>query len=64
MKIAALTKRWWVRSILGLGAILLAIGAILLVSHFHSKKSVERYKDQLRAAGEKLSISMTCCRRE
>ncbi len=56
MNIAALTKPWWARFILGLAAILLAIGAILLVFHFRSKSSVERYKNQLRAQGEKLNI--------
>jgi hypothetical protein len=47
-------KRWWVKLLLVLAAVLLLASAWLATSSVHSKSAVERYKDQLRAAGEKL----------
>jgi len=49
-------KRWWVKLRLGLGVILLVLLAWLLASSIYPKNGVERYKDQLRASGEKLTI--------
>jgi len=42
--------------LLGFGAILLVLLAWLLSSSIHSKSAVDRYKDKLRAAGEKLDV--------
>lgn len=49
-------KKWWVKLLLGLGVILLILATWVLSLSIHSKNSVDQYKDQLRAAGEKLSI--------
>ena len=49
-------KSWWVKLLLGLGAILLVPLVWFLTSGVHSKNAVDRYKDKLRAAGEKLSV--------
>jgi hypothetical protein len=49
-------KKWWVKFLVGVGLILLAIAVWLSTSGLHSKNAVEHYKDQLRAAGEKLNI--------
>lgn len=49
-------KNWWVKIVLGFAAILLVLAASLLTSHLQSKSAVERYKDQLRAEGEKLTV--------
>lgn len=50
-------KRWWVKPVLFLGAILLALSTLLLSSRVRSKNAVERYKDELRAKGEKLNVN-------
>lgn len=49
-------KSKWVKIILVLAAILLVLTTFLLSSHAHSKSAVDRYKGQLRAAGEKLNV--------
>jgi hypothetical protein len=49
-------KKWWVKLLLGLGAILLVLLAWLLSSSVHSKSAVDQYKDKLRAGGEKLDV--------
>jgi hypothetical protein len=49
-------KKWQVKLLLGLGIILLMLTAWFLSSSIRSKNAVERYKAQLRAAGEKLSV--------
>jgi hypothetical protein len=50
-------KKWWVKLLLGLGAILLVLLVMLLSFSIHSKNSVDEYKDKLRAAGEKLDVN-------
>lgn len=49
-------KSKWIKIFLVFTAILLVLITWLLSSHAHSKNAVDRYKDQLRAAGEKLTI--------
>jgi hypothetical protein len=49
-------KKWWVKLLLAVAAILLILCAWLFNSGAHSKNAVERYKDQLRASGEKLNL--------
>ncbi len=49
-------KKLWLKVIIGFATILIVLGGTLLISHFHSKNAVARYKDQLRASGEKLRI--------
>ena len=50
-------KKWWVKLLLVLGVVLLALAILITTSSVHSKNTVERYKDQLRAAGEKLDFN-------
>jgi hypothetical protein len=49
-------KKWWVKLLVALAAVVLVIAVLVVISSAHSKNSVERYKDQLRAAGEKLDL--------
>jgi hypothetical protein len=49
-------KKWWVKLLLAIVAVALVILALVATSSVHSKNAVERYKDQLRAAGEKLDL--------
>lgn len=49
-------KKWWAKVLLGLGVVLLVLWVMLLTSSIHSKSALDQYKDQLRAAGEKLNI--------
>ena len=49
-------NRWRLKLFLIPVAVLLVLGTIIFNSRVHSKNAVGRYKDQLRAAGEKLSI--------
>jgi len=50
-------KKWWVKLLLLLAAIVLGLAIVLVTSSVHSKSAVERYKDKLRAAGEKLDLN-------
>jgi hypothetical protein len=49
-------KKWWVKLLLALAAVVLVTSLLVMISGAHSKNAVERYKDQLRAAGEKLEL--------
>jgi hypothetical protein len=49
-------KKWWVKALLGMGVLVIAGWLSFLGSTTREKKEVERYRDQLRAAGEKLEI--------
>jgi hypothetical protein len=49
-------KKWWVKLLLVLGVVVLALAVLITTSSVHSKNAVERYKDQLRAAGEKMDF--------
>src|SRR5215469_12145442 len=49
-------KSKWLKIILIFAAILLVLTTWLLSSRAHSKNVVDRYEDQLRAAGEKLNV--------
>lgn len=49
-------KKWWVKLLLALAALVLVLAILLATSSVRSKNAVERYKDQLRAAGEKLDL--------
>ena len=50
-------KKWWVKLLLFLAAVGLILLALVATSGIHSKNAVERYRDQLRAAGEKLDFN-------
>ena len=50
-------KKWWVKLLLVLAAVVLVIAVLVTTSSVHSKNAVDRYKDQLRAAGEKLDLN-------
>jgi len=47
-------KKLLVKLLLVLAAILVLFSLCLLISSLHSKSAVNRYKEKLRAAGEKL----------
>lgn len=49
-------KKWWVKLLIVLAAVVALISLAVGISGAHSKNAVERYKDQLRAAGEKLDL--------
>jgi hypothetical protein len=49
-------KKWWVKLLLVLAAVVLVLAVLVATSSVHSKSAVERYKDQLRAAGENLDL--------
>ena len=49
-------KKWWVKLLVVLAVIVLVIAAVIATTSIHSKNAVERYKDQLRAAGENLDL--------
>lgn len=49
-------KKWWVKLLVFLAAVVVLISVVIGMSSAHSKNTVERYKDQLRAAGEKLDF--------
>lgn len=49
-------KKWWVKSLAVLGLLLVVFCAMLLMSSVHNKSDLEKYKAQLRAAGEKLNV--------
>jgi hypothetical protein len=49
-------KKWWVKLLLFAAIVLVSVVSWVSISGVHSKSAVERYKDQLRAAGEKLTI--------
>ncbi|MBC8096521.1 MAG: hypothetical protein H7Y43_11985 [Akkermansiaceae bacterium] len=49
-------KRWWVKALIGFGVLVLLLGLSFLGSSVRSKNAVERYRDQLRAAGEKVDL--------
>jgi hypothetical protein len=49
-------KKWRVKLLLGFAAILFVVGFCLLSLRISSKNAIVRYKNQLLAAGEKLSI--------
>jgi len=50
-------KKWWVKLLLAIAAVVILLAVWLSLSSVHSKNGVERYKDQLRAAGEKLELN-------
>jgi hypothetical protein len=49
-------KKWWVKLLLLIAAIVLVLAIVLATSSGHSKSAVDRYRDQLRAAGEKMDF--------
>jgi hypothetical protein len=49
-------KKWWVKALLLAVVVLAALWLTILGSAVRSRNKVEEYKDQLRAAGEKLKI--------
>jgi hypothetical protein len=49
-------KTWWVKVLIGLGVLVIFLWLSFLGSGVRSKNVVERYKDQLQAAGEKLEL--------
>lgn len=49
-------KKFWIKLLLFLAAVVLVIAVVVATSSVHSKDAVERYKDQLRAAGEKMDL--------
>jgi hypothetical protein len=49
-------KKWWVKLLLALAAAVVVVSVSVGISSVHSKSAAERYKDQLRAAGEKLDL--------
>jgi hypothetical protein len=49
-------KKWWVKTLVAVGAAVLVISSLVAISSVHSKNAAERYKDQLRSAGEKLDL--------
>lgn len=49
-------KKWWVKLLIFLAAVVLVLAVLVATSGVHSKNAVDRYKDQLRATGEKLNF--------
>lgn len=49
-------KKWWVKALVALGVLMVALWLSFLGSSVKSKNDVERYKEQLRSAGEKLEL--------
>jgi len=49
-------KKWWVKLLLVFATVVLVLLVLVVTSSVHSKNAVDRYKDQLRAAGEKLDL--------
>ena len=50
-------KKWWIKLLLAIAVVVVLIAAWLSISSVHSKSAVEHYRDQLRAAGEKLELN-------
>ncbi len=50
-------KKWWIKLLLAIAVVVVLFAVWLSVSSVHSKSAVERYRDQLRAAGEKLEFN-------
>lgn len=50
-------KKWWAKLLAVLALLLVVLCAIFLTSSVHNKSDLEKYKDQLRAAGEKLNVT-------
>jgi hypothetical protein len=48
-------KKWWVKLLLAFGVVLLALSVCFFKSGSDSKTRLEQYRNQLRAAGEKLT---------
>jgi hypothetical protein len=49
-------RRWWVKVLLGIVVVIAICGVSFFGSTIRSKSELERFKDQLKAAGEKLDI--------
>lgn len=50
-------KKWWAKLLAVLALLAVVFCAMLLTSSVHNKSDLEKYKDQLRAAGEKLNVT-------
>ncbi|HWC61761.1 MAG TPA: hypothetical protein VHC44_18880 [Verrucomicrobiae bacterium] len=50
-------KKWWIKILVALATVSLVIFFLVATSSVHSRNAVDRYKDQLRAAGEKLDFN-------
>jgi hypothetical protein len=49
-------KKWWLKLLLVIAVVLVVVLTWLSISSVHSKNDVERYKERLRVAGEKLTV--------
>ena len=49
-------KKWWLKLLLVVAVVLVVLLTWLSISSVHSKNDIDRYKERLRAAGEKLTV--------